>query len=208
MIRSAVLFALLLASQEPSASEKRTHVEKHVEGAVQKGIKALRAMQDPSGRFDWRPAKGRAHDVPKGATALALYTLLSAGCSLEEEAPAKALDWLLAHAHDTSDRHPFATYEISLMAMALSKAIPQITREDRRLRASALLQYAADWLVEAQGRHGGWSYEAKSTTHDHSNSQFGILGLRAAANAGIKVNPELWDRAVWHYRHGQLKDGG
>ena len=40
---------------------------------------------------------------------------------------------------------------------------------------------ATKWLVGAQNETGLWSYTRKGGRFDHSNSQFALLGLHAAA---------------------------
>jgi len=203
MMRAAfVLLPLLLAQQEPTEKEKKDYVEKKIDTAIEKGLHALRGLQRPSGRYEWF---GQA---PHGTTALALYTFLASGVRIEDTAAWKALDWLLNNPFQWTTSREYDTYQVSLIAVALSYAIPQMETSGSRDRAVAMLQRAADWLVAAQAKGGGWSYSTKNDSHDHSNTQFGILGLRAAANAGAKVKREVWDKEVSHYKTSQLKDGG
>lgn len=203
MIRAAaVLLSALLLQQEATEKERREFVEKKVDGAIEKGLQALRMMQRPSGRFEWFTS------AQHGSTALALYTLIASGVSLEDSAAAKALDWILNNPFPWTRRGDYDTYEISLIAVALSYSIPHMAQSGARERAVQMLQRAADWLVAAQAKGGGWSYNQKNEAHDHSNSQFGVLGLRAAANAGAKIKKEVWDKEVSHYKTSQLKDGG
>jgi hypothetical protein len=202
-MRFALLLLIVLAPQDSSTSqERKDFVEKKVDGAISSGLKALEMMQKPSGRFEWY---GRAQ---YGATGLALYTMLASGGSIHDPPAAKALDWLLKNPFPWGQRGDWDTYEISLVAVALSFAIPQMPLSASRDRALSLLQRAADWLVSAQWKGGGWSYTSKPETHDHSNSQFGIMGLRAAVNAGVKITTPVWEREVNHWKTAQLKDGG
>jgi hypothetical protein len=150
----------------------------------------------------------------RGTTALALYTLIASGNTLEDPSAAKALEWLLSHPVDGTGNGAWDTYEFSLVAVALSYSVPHLPKGDQRDQAATLLQRAADWLVRAQLPGGGWSYNLRPVGvriegwHDHSNSQFAVLGLRAAANAGAKVPKESWEREVTHYKTSQLADGG
>jgi hypothetical protein len=205
MMRSSiVLLALLMPAQEASDAEKRAFVEKKVDAAIEKGLRALREFQHASGGFS---SLSGAH--PHGTTALALYTFLALGGSIEEPAAAKALDWLLNHPIAWRGRGDHDTYEISLISVALSYSLPHVVKGERRDRAESMLQQAAEWLVGAQARGGGWGYSHNpSVWHDHSNSQFAVLGLRAAANAGVKVKREVWERELSHYRWSQLRNGG
>jgi hypothetical protein len=203
MLRAAaIILSALILQQELTEKERREFVDKNVDKAIEKGLKALRMMQRPSGRFEWFTS------APHGSTALALYTLLASGGTLEDTAAAKALDWILNNPFPWGRRGDYDTYEISLIAVALSYSIPHMAAGGAKDRAVAMLQRAADWLVAAQAKGGGWSYNQKNESHDHSNSQFGVLGLRAAANAGAKIKKEVWDKEVSHYKTSQLKDGG
>lgn len=198
---SLVLLALLLPQQEATEAEKRNYVEKNVDTAIEKGLRALREWQQPSGSFQ----SGHIH----GVTALSLYTILALGGTLEDPGAAKALDWLLNNSIDWKGNGRSDTYQISLIAVGLSYAIPHLAKDERRKQAVSILQQAADWLVSAQVPGGGWSYSHKTEGwHDHSNSQFAVLGLRAAANAGAKVKREVWERELTHYKTSQLADGG
>src|SRR5262245_42409397 len=191
MIRAAALAAaaLLAVPQEPTEKERRDAVDSKVDGAITKGLQALKGMQRPSGRFEWY---GQA---VHGATALALYTFLASGRTIEDPAAAKALDWLLNTPPPWAQRRDFDVYEFSLVAVALSYAIPQMKEGMGRDRAVAMLQRAADWITAAQLKGGGWGYTSKNDGgHDHSNTQFAVLGLRAAANAGARVKREIWER--------------
>jgi len=206
MVRFAIaLVVLLVPPQEASEAERRAFVEKHVDKAVEKGLRELRGLQKPAGFFE-STKYGKSN---YGATALALYTLLATGVAIEDPAAAKAFDWLLANPFTGDETSRNDTYEISLIAVALSYSVPRLATGPRRDRAVAMLQGAADWLVGAQAPGGGWGYKSKSDGwHDHSNSQFAVLGLRAAANAGARVKKGVWDRELTHYKSSQLADGG
>ena len=204
MLRAALLLlpVLLVQQEPPTEKEKKDYVEKKLDSAIEKGLQALRGLQRPSGRYEW------FGEAPHGATALALYTFLASNVSLEDNAAWKALDWLLNNPFQWTTTRGYDTYQVSLIAVALSYAIPQMATSGSKDRAVVMLQRAADWLVAAEAKGGGWSYNTKNESHDHSNSQFGILGLRAAANAGVKVKKEVWEKEVNHYKTSQLKDGG
>ena len=71
----------------------------------------------------------------------------------------------------------------------------------------ALIQSIAEWLVAQQHPDGFWSYLG-NTDGDTSISQYAILGLWAAARAGIDIPLETWNKAAaWHIRN-QSADGG
>src|SRR6185436_12075222 len=74
------------------------------------------------------------------------------------------------------------------------------------------LRDCATWLVEAQTNRGGdsgdWDYQKPPQEGmDNSNTQFAVLGLRAAMNAGVQVPVVSWVRSLNHWMADQNKDG-
>ena len=68
----------------------------------------------------------------------------------------------------------------------------------------------AQWLIDAQGSHGGWDYESlhgRDGRFDFSNTQLAILALWQASAAGIEVPPNVWIRAQKLYYSKQQADG-
>jgi hypothetical protein len=82
-------------------------------------------------------------------------------------------------------------------------------------RYLARLRESASWLAEAQTRinrggleSGDWGYTKTPTDDmDNSNTQFAVLGLRSAANAGIPIPSAIWVRSMNHWNADQNKDG-
>ncbi|HZW30878.1 MAG TPA: DUF4159 domain-containing protein, partial [Isosphaeraceae bacterium] len=73
-----------------------------------------------------------------------------------------------------------------------------------------------DWLERAQIRPGdsqphwpgSWTYsDAKFRHGDNSNTQYALLGLHAAAEAGVPVKPEVWTLARSYWERCQRNDG-
>jgi hypothetical protein len=60
------------------------------------------------------------------------------------------------------------------------------------------MQEAVDFLVRSQTAKGLWGYGAApgSTWNDLSNAQYALLGLRAAADSGLKVPHATWRSAL------------
>jgi hypothetical protein len=199
---TSALLVLALALQGPTFQERSEYVQKNVGKAIENGLKALEGLQKQGGRFEWH---GRAL---QGSTSLALYTLMVTGVQVDDPSAARALDWLLKNPPLGRARGDWDTYEVSLFAVAVAHALPSIKAITIKGRASALLQKAVDWLCSAQLKTGGWGYSTGSDAHDHSNSQFAVMGLRAAMNSGVKVRKEVWERELSHYRTSQLTDGG
>lgn len=53
-----------------------------------------------------------------------------------------------------------------------------------------------------------WSYPmARTMTADHSNTQYAVLGLRAASSLGFPPPPELWQGVLYHFLDMQEATG-
>jgi HEAT repeat protein len=153
--------------------------------AIEKGAAALRKIQgrDPP----WIYA---SH--PTGTTALVILALHAAGTDPKDRAFREALAWLL------DQPVPDRTYETALVAMALNAVGGK--RYKRRIAECARR------LAETQNQQGYWGYPTGNG--DHSNSQYAVLGLRAAARAGVKVHSRTWRAIRDHLLGVQGEDGG
>ena len=70
------------------------------------------------------------------------------------------------------------------------------------------IQLIADFIMKDQRENGSWDYANENNGGDTSISQYGSLGLWAAARAGVKIPSRVWDRSAnWHIQT-QLRDGG
>ena len=131
--------------------------------------------------------------------------LLAAGEKPDSPAVRKALDRLRKLRPEDLN----STYAIGLQTMVLAAADP----ERDRLRIAANV----DWLERSQITPedpvywpGSWTYTAfKRGKHgDNSNSHYALLALHAAAEAGLRVRPEVWALARQYWEGSQRQDGG
>ncbi len=90
-------------------------------------------------------------------------------------------------------------YEAAAVAMVLTN----LDAEGNRL----FIQLIASYLLGQQKANGSWDYTSR-TAGDASISQYAVLGLWEAANAGIDVPPTAWDRAAAWYLSDQSAAGG
>jgi Domain of unknown function (DUF4159) len=142
--------------------------------------------------------------------ALAVYALLQAGQATHDSRldprsvfMTGALDWLKNQPFRVGD----ATYGRALRANALQLAG---RHEDRDA-----LETDLQWLLHA-GPYGAYTYTAPTQTPlnlpmetiwDNSNSQYGLLGVWAAAEGGLFVPPSYWIDVQKHWLSTQLGDG-
>jgi hypothetical protein len=201
------------ARDEPPAGAKK--LERYppsfrlaVEQSIQEGVRCLRALQRDDGTW------GHPKDAQRmGHTALPLLTLLKAGVPRDDPQVSRAFAVLHQMPLDK-------VYSVALFLMAIHASYqPKLDTWDtdvgrdraKRLRPKKVWKLLSDedrrvmeagteFLLEAQNASGLWHYDVKPTPtdagHDLSNSQYGLLGLRAALDCGLKVPHKAWRDAM------------
>jgi hypothetical protein len=90
-------------------------------------------------------------------------------------------------------------YEASALVMAF---VNQDAAENR-----PWIQLLTIYLLGVQKANGSWDY-AHRDKGDSSISQYAVLGLWEAENAGMDIPPSVWDRAASWYMSTQSAAGG
>jgi hypothetical protein len=170
-----------------------------VERAIREGVNFLKNRQRPDGSW---PDMG----APTGMTSLGTLSLLTAGESPTSPNIVKALEFL--HHFGPTDLN--STYAISLQTMVYAAAEP----ERDRVRIVANVK----WLERAQLKPadrrrwqgaGTWTYnDQKGQIGDNSNTQYALLGLNAASEAGVSIDPQVWALSRAYFEATQNPDGG
>ncbi len=70
----------------------------------------------------------------------------------------------------------------------------------------AQIEAIARHILSRQNNNGSWDYDHRSAG-DTSISQYALLGLWEAENAGVQIPPSVWDRAAAWYIAAQFPDG-
>ena len=183
---------------------------KQINECIDRGAKFLRTLQREEG--DFKPHGN--HTI--GSTALAIMTLHACGVERNDPALRKALDWLLRQS-------PARNYDRSVALMAFDhvytpeKEILALRRGkpvafERRLpdEERAWCHRIAEALERAAPSPGMWDYSSKgaapggSRRPDASNSQYAVLGLRAAARLGYPVKEQSWRGVIRYF--SQLRE--
>jgi hypothetical protein len=170
-----------------------------VERSIRDGARYLKERQRADG--SWQDADGRAIT---GTTSLITLALLTAGEKVDSPVIARALDFLRGFRPDQLR----STYAIALQTMVFSAAAPE--RDQARIVANV------EWLERAQIKlgdrapwPGSWTYhDQKFQTGDNSNTQYALLGLNAAIEAGVSVRPEVMALSRAYFEQSQNRDGG
>jgi len=177
-------------------------LHKDVDTAIEKGVSYLKSKQKDDGSFAARK------EFAVGTTALCLLTLSSCGVPRDDPLIEKGLTHLVAQT-------PPTTYDRAVALMALDRAytppgelarahkhrIDKFQRDLPPERRAWAMRVAAD-LEKFAAAPGAWHYGKKMGENwpDSSNTQYAVLGLRAAAKMGYKASPRTWLGVLQHFR--------
>ncbi len=190
-----VSLTLVIAAPVPKDDKLDKEFREKVDFARLKAVRFLREQQQKDGSWDGLTLSQIA-GLKGGETGLATLALLEAGVPPNDPAVAKAVEYLLTV-------KPEKTYAVSLQTQVLA-------RVDAKKYAKEI-QANADWLLEKailkDKKLAGWSYPANNVA-DNSNTHFAVMGLHAAAQAGAKVDAEIWQKLRDYFADTQQKDGG
>jgi hypothetical protein len=226
-----------LSADKTKPGTTDAHVAIHDERArlaLARGIDWLAKAQDKDGAWPATGLKSRAVGTgasgdgsgtfaPVAVTALATLALLAAGNEPDRgphgRETARAVDWLVART-DLDARSERAGYiaadgdALSRMhghgyaTQALAQAFAMSPKTERGARIESALQAAVTCIQKSQGIDGGWWYEPKSgSSHENSITICAVQALRAAHNAGAKVDAATIQRAVDYVSRTQKSDG-
>ncbi len=131
---------------------------------------------------------------------LVAYTCISAGMSPDDPYVKGLIDKILLKIKTDSYVPEFHhNYEAGVDAMALVAADKAKYRDK--------IQHIANYLLKNQQVNGSWDYPAQKNGGDTSITQYGMLGLWAAARAGVEIPMKALDQsAIWHVQT-QLRNG-
>ncbi len=168
--------------------------------AVEKGLAWLAAHQAPEGRF----GDGGGYGATSGITALAALAFMSAGNlpgrGKYGDNVRKALDYILDSSQESgllsADDSHGVMYSHGFATLFLGEIYGMTGDEEVKEK----LQKAVRLIQQAQNKEGGWRYTPLPIDADISVTICQVMALRAARDAGIKVEKETIDRAIQYVR--------
>jgi len=184
-------------------------LRKQINAAIDRGVKHLKTLQKKDGSYEPHG------DWSVGTTALAVLTLSACGVAREDPSIAKALLYM-------DGENPKRTYALALCLMAYERVYTPAAELTRVRKSARLLrdlpphrrqwcERAAKLLERICVSPGVWEYKAHNArfipNQDSSNTQYGVLGLRAAARLGIAVRERTWLGAIRHFEQVRERDG-
>ncbi|MFP4053397.1 MAG: DUF4159 domain-containing protein [Phycisphaerae bacterium] len=169
--------------------------------AIKKGVEYLWSQQGKDGTWSkYGKGPGDKNYHPYGPTALATLALLSAGESPQGANMRKALD-ALSKAVQTET----GTYTLGLMGNVFMLANRQTQGKYRQQ-----LRTVMNRLVKST-KNGSFGYRSEGkgdSSGDHSNSQYGLLGVWGARLGFEEVPKKFWSVVMRHWLSTQSADGG
>lgn len=208
------------AAAEPGVPDAA--LQAAINKAIERGVLWLCQQQKPTGAMPAIVQRGEGR-YQVGASALAGLALLASG----QEPGTPTVDRLLEFVRSVDSQPANAagrtTYDAAVLIMFVTeyfrhKAGPPKEEKGRTRTAKApknpcslpsealaWVQSLADFLVRAQKETGGWGYPAHR--EDNSNTQYALLGLRAARDCGANVPPTTFEKALGMALAWQEPDG-
>ncbi len=159
--------------------QHRSAFGEEVERAIQRAVRFLKRNNDPMA-----PGPRSRSEANTGTTSLVTLALLTAGETPDSPAILKALDYLRNFGPDELRN----TYAISLQTMVFAAADP----DKDRLRLAGQRGVAGECADQARragrlARHLELFRFQEFKAGDNSNTQYALLGLNAASEAGVPV---------------------
>ena len=175
--------------------------DQNVDTAITSAVAWLYAQRNAEGHWEEQNNPKDLHWA--GSSALAVLALLYAGENPYQDALAESIDWLTAQTLNGTYTHGIRAHVLALVPGDKHK---KHLRDD------------LNWLLdnvwpEASEHPGCYGYEPLTRVEprgywDNSNTQYGVLGVWMAAEAGQKVPDAYWDLIGKHWIACQAGDGG
>ncbi len=165
-----------------------------VSQAIETGVEFLWSRQQQDGSW---PSKHN-DKYPVGPTALAAYALLECGQSPQDPRMQKTLEWL-------AKRDSIKTYSLALRCNAWQVA--DMTT-NKKYRNNLKTDARRLWNSANKGSYHYISNGNPARGWDNSNSQYGLLGVWAAAREDVEVPRSYWQQVWDHWKSTQNPDGG
>jgi len=212
----AVTAAPLLAGRPP-AKDKLAENPNQVRGdeitpqqqeAVRKGLAWLAANQQRDGSF----GAGGGSQKNAAITALAGLAFMQAGNlpgrGQYGDNVQKCLDFILANCQESgliaSDQTHGPMYGHGFATLFLGEVFGMTGDEQVKEK----LQRAVRLIEQTQNKEGGWRYQPVPFDADISVTITQVMGLRAARDAGVKVEKATIDNAIKYVNACRNPDGG
>jgi hypothetical protein len=169
----------------------------------------LAARQAADGSFG---AANNGYNATAGVTALSGIAFMSAGNLPKRgkygENVQRAVDYICKNAQQSgllaNDASHGVMYSHGFATLFLGEVYGMTGDEEVKEK----LQAAVKLIQRSQNREGGWRYQPAPLDADISVTIAEVMALRAARDAGIKVEKDVIDKAIAYVKRCQNADGG
>lgn len=172
--------------------------DEDIDRAVKKLQTYLLANQQ---KGSWEHMYENPHAGKSGVSAMVIYALVASGVSVQHPQIQEAIKVLRGIQGDH-------VYEVGLRCHAWGQLPDEYKNEMQK----------DSRLLRATGSKGVFSYKTTESPaamsgnatppHDHSNTQYGLLGLWESSKRGVTVDAAFWQSVVKHFVEAQAPDGG
>lgn len=206
----------------PTAIPPHLVADAEIEAAIRRTANLLIDQIHPTtGRLRGRGGIGGDYEAMEcGLQSLVVYALLQAGQAIEEprlkvNAPLTGL--MLDRVKKlNADGGLHQTYARSLRAMALSVFNREVDRAQLIEDVNCLVRGHVDGgygYLSAVPQRSSFQFAGTTPTGianwiDHSNTQYGLLGVWCGAEAEVEIPDRYWQSAVDHWSKTQATNGG
>jgi hypothetical protein len=204
MSRALSLLLLLSLTGAAHAQAPAEPLVKQVKARIHKGVSYLLAKRQADG--SWENLTGDEKSVYHGgSTALAVLALLHCDGALldDPQLDKQRLQAISAGIDHLAKIQSSKVYVRALQTMAFAEAKQQMP----------IVKANVQWLLEARvykdRQFIGWEYENRATNmaSDASNSQYAMLALWYARQAGVVIDRKVWEEIHDYYQRSQRQDG-
>lgn len=210
----ASLACPIVRADPPASGAPKDHpltgkeITPEMNAAVERGLAFLASRQQADGSI----GKQDSYGARSGITALAGIAFLAGGNlpgrGKYGQNVERAVNFLLSNAMESgllaSEQAHAVMYSHGFATLFLAEVYGMTGDE----RVKERLQKAVRLIQRTQNPEGGWRYTPAPVDADISVTIAQVMALRAARDAGIKVEKEVIDKAVAYVRKCQNADGG
>ena len=214
---SFLIVAIVFMTSSVSWAAPPGPSEREVDDSIVRALRYLAQRQQPAGGWNVDAFGGEA----TSATSLSVMAFLAAGHTPGEgpygEAINRGVQFVLDHQEANGllihrrGHGPMYDHGISTLMLAeVSGMVPehQSATSRRALERAIRLIIASQLIGKPGNQTGGWRYQPVPYDADISVTICQIMALRAARDAGLKVEKDVIDKAVEYVKRCQNTDGG
>ncbi len=204
--------ASALAQEAPAVADRPNQVTGEeltpaTKQAIERGLQWLAKRQMNDGSFG-----GGGMSAQSAVTSLAALAFMSSG-SLPERGPygsnvQRCADYIINSSQRSGLLSADASHGVMYSHGFATLFLAELYGMNRDERVGETLSRAVRLIRQAQNEEGGWRYTPMPLDADISVTICQVMALRAARDAGIKVDREVIERAIEYVRRCQNPDGG